>query len=342
MARLLDVIEYADPFDDEIVKRVPESGSGEFRIGSQLVVREGQTAVFFADGRALDTFGPGRYTLDTANLPLLTELISVLFGGKSPFRAEVYFVNQREFIDMRWGTPEPIAFRDQDLGVVRLRSFGTYNMRVENPQLFITKVVGNRGVYTTDQVEGFLRNVILTALSEALGEQLKSLYDLPRQYDELGVAIRLRVREHFASLGLEVRTLLVSAILPPEDVQKAIDERSAMSAIGEESMDKYLKYKAGQALGDAAQQPGGGGAITGGVEVGVGAGVGMAMAEAMRQRPAAEQAKIVCPKCKARVDENSAFCPKCGQNLTNACKACGKAMPPGATYCPSCGAKVEP
>src|SRR5215210_1063723 len=157
---ILDLIEHPDEYADEIVHRVPESGSGEFRLGSQLVVGESQRSIFFRDGKALDVFGPGRHTLSTNNIPLLTGLLGLPFGGRSPFTAEVYFVSMREFTDMKWGTAQPVVYRDSELGMVRLRAFGTYSMRVDDPQLFVNQVVGSRGRYATGQIEEFLRSIV--------------------------------------------------------------------------------------------------------------------------------------------------------------------------------------
>lgn len=141
---LIDVIQHPSERSDEIVFRVPQQGAGEFTFGAQLIVREGQTAVFFRDGKALDVFGPGRHTLNTNNLPLLGGIMKIPFGGNSPFTAEVYFVSLREFNDFKWGTAQPVVFRDNDFGVVRLRAFGAYSMRVGDPQLFVQRVVGSR------------------------------------------------------------------------------------------------------------------------------------------------------------------------------------------------------
>lgn len=145
MARILDVIEYADTSTDEIVHRIPERGAGDFRIGSQVIVREGQAAVFFRDGKALDTFGPGRHTITTANIPLLVNVVQKVFSGSTPFTAECYFVTTRDFLDQRWGTPEPIFLRDEVLRMVRVRAHGTYNMAVSEPQLFVGQVVERAG-----------------------------------------------------------------------------------------------------------------------------------------------------------------------------------------------------
>lgn len=343
MAPVLDVVEFLDPSGDEIVHRVPEAGSGEFRLGSQLVVREGQAAVFFRDGKALDTFGPGRHTLTTANIPFLTELLSLPFGGQSPFRAEAYFVSLRQLTELKWGTPEPIAYRDADLGVVRLRAHGSYSMRVGNPQLFVNKVVGTRGLVGTSAVQTFLRSVIISALTDSLGEQLRSLYDLPRQYEELAIAVRLKARDHFASLGLDLHALFVNAILPPDDVQKAIDERSALGAIGTENMPAYLQYKAGQALGDAAKggEQGQGGAAATGMGLGVGAGLGMLIPQILGQagKQGGGETVLLCSNCQAKVPQGSKFCPNCGIKFGEGvpCPNCKNPVPGGAKFCPHCG-----
>src|SRR5688572_16712598 len=166
---ILDLIQHPNEYPDEIVHRIPESGSGEFRLGSQLVVRENQRAVFFRDGKALDVFGPGRHTISTNNIPLLTGLIGLPFGGDSPFTAEVYFVSTREFTDMKWGTPQPLAFRDKDFGMIRLRAHGTYSMKVDDSQLFVTQIVGARGVYSTGAIDEYLKSVIINEFNDLLG-----------------------------------------------------------------------------------------------------------------------------------------------------------------------------
>src|SRR5215207_9449814 len=193
---LIDVIQHPSERSDEIVFRVPQQGAGEFKFGSQLIVREGQAAVFFRDGKALDVFGPGRHTLSTNNLPLLTGIMGVPFGGMTPFTAEVYFVSLREFSevyfvslrefsDLRWGTAQPVVFRDTDFGMVRLRAFGGYSMRVGDPQLFVQQVVGSRGAYTTGLIEDYLRGVIVNEFNDMLGAVHTTLLDLPGQSSEL-------------------------------------------------------------------------------------------------------------------------------------------------------------
>ena len=290
MARIFDIVEAPDQGLNQMVYRVPSSGSGDFRIGSQVIVRENQNAVFFRDGKALDTFGAGRHTITTANIPLLVDLIGKLFSGKSPFKAEMYFVNMRDFIDMKWGTPEPIALRDKDLGLARLRANGRYSIAIEDPQMFVAKIVGTQGLYQTSQIEDYLRGIIVSRLTDLLGEMEASLFDLPARFDELSAAIKAKVAEDFAALGITLKQMFLGSVSPTEETQKAIDERAAMGAIGD--MGKYMQYKAAKAMGDAATAGGGGeaGSAAGtGVGLGAGFGLGAGMAGMIQQAISAGQ-----------------------------------------------------
>ena len=234
-----------------------------------MIVQENQSAVFFRDGKALDTFGPGRHTLTTNNIPLLTRLLSIPFGGKSPFQASVLFVARHTFQDLKWGTKEPIAFRDTELRMVRLRAFGKYSMRIADPQLFAGSIVGTRGIVSTEAIGSFLRDIVVARLNDLLGENLKTIFDLPAYYDELAAGVKSRVADDFSKQGLELVDLIISAITPPEEVQKMIDERSGMGAIGD--MNAYMQFKAAQSIQDAAKQEGG----AAGQGMGLGLGIGL-------------------------------------------------------------------
>lgn len=344
---ILDIIEFPNEGTGDLVRRVPESGSGEFRLGSQLIVRESQRAIFYRDGKALDQFGPGRHTISTNNIPLLTGLIGLPFGGKSPFTAEVYFVSMREFTDMKWGSAQPITFRDSDFGMIRLRAYGTYSMRVADPQVLVTQMVGTRGSYTTASIEEYLRSVIVQEFTDILADVQTSLLDLPKMTMEVSQATRAALSDDFAQHGLELTSFQVQAITPPDEVQKRIDERSGMAALG--NMDEYIEFRTAEGIGDAAENPGGAGDATS-TGVGLGAGIGLAgaMSGAMRDAfsgtsgsqsssaPAA--ATMTCPNCQATIPATSKFCPECGTNLQErTCPTCHARVAPGAKFCSNCG-----
>jgi membrane protease subunit (stomatin/prohibitin family) len=301
----MDVIQYQDPTGQTMVSRWPANGTVAIRFGSQLIVEESQQAVFFRDGKALDTFGPGRHTLQTQNVPILASVFGIPFGGQSPFQAAVFFVSTKTFMDLKWGTKEPVIFRDHDLAMVRLRAFGKFAVRINNAQVFVNTVVGSRGLYTSDGVEEYFRDFIVARLNDVLGENLTSIFDLAKLYDELAMALKARVADDFGKYGIELVDLFLGAITPPEEVQKLIDERSGMGAIGD--MNAYMKFKTARAIGDAASQPGGGagGTVGAGIGIGMGAGMGAMLPGMMREAmqggasPAAPAAAPAAPAAPA-------------------------------------------
>ena len=278
MVRILDVVEYPNMGAEEIVHRIPESGAGDFRIGTQLIVREGQNAVFFRDGKALDTFQAGRHTLTTANIPLLVNLVKTVFSGSTPFTAECYFVSVRDLLDQRWGTSEPITLRDSVLRMVRIRAHGTYSYQVADPQLFVGQIVGARGYFSTQDVSNYLRSVIINRLTDLLGENSKSILDLPAMFEEISAATRVKLRDDFAAIGLTLKRLYILSISPTEETSKAIDEAASIGAIGD--MDAYVKFKAARAVGDAAQK---GGTASDMTAMGLSLGTSMAAGQVLAQ-----------------------------------------------------------
>lgn len=281
MPRIIDIVEAPDQQRNQMVVRVPEVGSGDFRLGSAVIVRESQSAVFYRDGKALDVFGAGRHQITTANLPLLSSLLKLATGGNDLFTAEVYFVNMIEFTDWKWGTQEPITLRDQDFGIVRLRAFGNYSVQINNPQLFVTKIVGTGSGYQTNQIQDFLRGMIIARFSDILGTNKIPVLDLPGMQDEIAAGVRAKLGDEFDAFGLALKTFFLQNISMPEEVQKAIDQRASMGAIGD--MQQFTQYQAAQALRDAAQQEGGGGLAGAGLGLGAGAGLGAIMGQTMAQ-----------------------------------------------------------
>ncbi|HVT61297.1 MAG TPA: SPFH domain-containing protein [Thermoanaerobaculia bacterium] len=375
----MDVIQYHDPQGQTMVARVPSDGTSDIRLGSQLIVEESQQAVFFRDGKALDTFGPGRHTLATQNVPIVASLFGIPFGGRSPFQAAVVFVSTKTFLDLKWGTKEPVIFRDKELAMVRLRAFGKFAVRVINAQLFVNSVVGTRGAYSTDGVESYFRDAIVARLTDVLGENLTSIFDLPKLYDELAMGLKSRVADDFHKYGIELVDLFLGAITPPEEVQKLIDERSGMGALGD--MNAYLKFKTARAIGDAAQQPGGGAGGTVGAGLGIGMGVGLGamlpgmMREAMQgggsppaaaanpqpSSPAAggpaggaaggsggsgeSGAAAAGGAASAAVSGGAAGASPLGGAAGAAgnpafCFNCGQKLPAGSKFCSSCGTRI--
>ena len=286
MARIFDVIEYSSEMTDEIVHRFPEEGIGDFRIGSQVIVRESQRAVFFRDGNALDVFGAGRHTIATANIPLLIDWIGKAFNDRTPFPAEVYFVSMKEFANKKWGTPQPIIVRNpgMGLGVALLQGFGTYSFQVKDPQQFVTQIVGAQHAYRTTDIEERLRTMLLSKLQDVLGETgaKSSVPEIIGLTEEIGAAVRAKVQDDFEAIGLVLKTFYIGNLKPSE---KSAQELRDMGML---DMATYTQLQAADAMRDAAQNPSGGAGLTAGI--GAGMGIGNLMQQATSGAMAQQQA----------------------------------------------------
>jgi membrane protease subunit (stomatin/prohibitin family) len=337
----LENLEWFDDTGQELVHRLPEEGSGEIKYGAQLTVRESQAGVFFYKGKAVGAFGPGRHTLKTLNIPLLTKIASLPWGGTSPLRAEMYFINLKVFTNLKWGTRDPVAFKDSELGLIRLRAFGVFNLQIVQPVLFVNSLVGTQGIYTTAEIEEYLNRVIVSRFNDFMGDKIDSILNLPSKYDELSQGLSERLTDDFSHFGIRMTHLYINAITPPPEVQQAIDDRSRMGVF--DDMNKLMQMKAAMAMEKASESDGGSG-------VGMGTGLGLMMPAMFAQyfataRPQTNepQPEAKCPECENVIPAHSKFCPDCGHQLLvfEQCPRCSKNLTPSAKFCSRCGHSVD-
>src|SRR2546426_4114330 len=312
-SQFIEVIQWLDDTGNTMLYRFPVQGQ-EIKNGAQLTVRESQAAVFVFQGQIADVFGPGLYTIDGGNTPILTKLGAWKFGFNSPFKAEVYFVNTKQFTDLKWGTPNPVMMRDTDFGMVRLRAFGIYSMRVQDPRAFIKEVAGTNARFVTEDIEGQLKRTLVSGFSDAVAEAKIAVLDLASHYDELGGLLRSKLDQEFKSFGLELTKFVIENISLPPEVEAAMDKRTSMGVIGD--VGRYAQFQAADAMRDAAQNLSGGASTGAGLVAGFAIGNAMAgaMSDAMKQR---------------------------GSESTGAASSSGGAAAAGAR-CFKCGAQMHP
>lgn len=323
-SQMWKVLEWKDDSSDTLVYRFPMDGK-EIMSGSQLTVRESQVAIFVNLGKVADVFGPGKYKLTTNNLPILSGIGSIWYQGQSRFKAELYFINTKQFLDRKWGTSSPVAMRDSEFGMIRIRAFGNYAFRVTDPTTFMTEVFGTRGLVTLSDLEGVLSNMLVSQMSDTIAESKISALDMAMNYQEFGAMVCSNARDNFAALGLTVTSFTVVNISFPEAVEKAIDERTSLGILAGQ-MGTYTQKKAADALGEAAKNGGGASTVIG---MGLGSFVNNAAGAAMNapQQPAPAAAPVAaaataqggrkfCSECGAKLNPNAKFCSECGAKLS--------------------------
>lgn len=338
---LLKVIEWTDASKDVVVYKFPMDDRYEIMTGSTLVVRESQAAIFVHKGEIADIFEPGTYKLSTENLPFLTKLLSLPTGFESPIKAEIYYVNTKQFTGLKWGTQNPIVMRDSEFGSVRVRGYGIYSFKVSNPKLFMKEMFGTNSIYFASDVASQCRPMIVQAITDTIAESKMSILDLAANYKEFAKRVIEGSASEFDNYGLQLSNLVIENISLPDEVEKALDEKTKLSVM-EDQMGTYTKMQAAQSMRDAAKNSGGNN-FTG---FGVGLGAAKVISESFADSMASSTTKTntkQCIKCGAEISSRAKHCSECGasQTVTKACPACGEEISAKAKFCSHCGQKVE-
>lgn len=377
--QLLKVIEWKDNTATTIVYRYVVDDRYAIMKGSKLIVNESQVAIFTSKGRIADVFGPGTYSLDTGVIPILSKICNWKYAFENPKEADVYFVNTKQFTNVKFGTTNPIMMRDADFGAIRLRGFGNFSFRVSDAALFMREIFGTLKSFSTADIENHLKNRILATLTDSIGESKIPALDLCASYLEIGNKTKEIASTTFADIGIEITQVTIQNLSLPPEVEKALDERSTIGILGDK-MGEYQQYNATKAMRDMASKPSSGGVADMGMNMSAGLAMGQMMAQQfgalnrqtqqqppVQNEPQVEMNKcskcgaqikkgakfcpecgakqvtagmISCPKCGAEIKATAKFCPECGEKIQKSCPKCGAEVKSGAKFCPECGEKL--
>ena len=338
--QLLEVIEWKDDSKDTIVYRFPMEKREEIMTTSTLVVRESQCAVFVHKGQICDIFEPGTYKLKTENIPFLTKLLSLPTGFNSPIKAELYFVNTKQMTGQKWGTQNPIMMRDADFGNIRLRGFGVYSFKVEDPASFMREMFGTNAIYKTEDVATQCKPMVIEAITDAIAESKISALDLAANYREFSETVLECSKPTFSKFGLKLCSVVIENLSLPEEVEKALDERTKLGVL-EDKIGTYTRLKAAEAMKDAANNPNGGNLAGLGVGLGAGTTIGHVFADNLSTENPKKEVNDVCPNCNEKIKKGAKFCANCGASLIEVCPKCHANVEKGAKFCSECGAKLN-
>ncbi len=347
--QLLKNIDWTDPSSNTMVYKYPMEGR-EIMIGSKLTVRESQVAIFMVKGKIADVFTPGIHKLIVNNLPILSALLAWPRGFKSPFTADVFFVNTKQFTNQKWGTTNPIVMRDKDFGSIRIKSYGSFSFKVTNPEVFLKEVFGTNSLYTTENIVSYLKSMLVAGISDTIAESKISALDLACNLLEFNKVAKEQINHQFQALGLDLTNLVIENISFPEQVEKAIDTQTSMGVM-KDNMDTYIKYKSAEAIGDAAKN-------TGMAGLGSQLGTGMAISEIIKDSLTSSTKKSqnkeevkrddsthkYCAECGAKNSKRAKFCVECGTAFKKevlTCPVCGAEVTQKTKFCPDCGTKIK-
>ena len=359
--QLLKVIEWTDASNDTLAYKFVMPPNAEIMNGSALTVSPSQVAIFVHKGKVADVFTEGYYKLETANLPFLTKMMSWKYAFETPFRAEVYFINVKQFPSQKWGTSNPVMMRDQDFGMVQFRGFGNFTFRVDHtgdgPEKFLRELMGTNPIYKVGNIIDQLKRTIVSGVTEAVAASNIPALDLAMKYSSLGESTINIVRAKFLNMGLYLVSLDIENLSLTEEATKAMEMRTRMNVIGDAN--QYTQFQAADSMRDIAQNAHKG---TGGMgnipAMGMGLGTGFAMtnmyagtiagaqanaqanAQAANQAAAQASQPVACPKCGRANAQNAKFCLECGQAMQATCPKCGHSIKSAAKFCPECGAPI--
>ncbi len=342
---ILKNIEWTDTESNLIVWKYPIN-KDQVNKGSALTVRESQNVVFVDKGRLADVFLPGYYKLDTDNLPVLTKLMSWKYGFETPFKSDIYFVNMKQFTNQKWGTVNPILVRDKDYGAVRIRGFGNYSFKVDDAYVFMQNLSGTNPTFDSSQITDYLRSMVISGISDAIGESKIPVLDMAANLQELSRMVEGKVAQDFKDIGLQLTNFVFESFSLPEELEKALDKNTSLGMM-RNNMDVYTQMETLAAMKEAAKNPGMAGSTMGaGMGLGMGMGLGNMFSNNMTQQMQNQNQQggavnKTCPACGAVLHGNPKFCPECGQNLKPTCPNCGTEVKANAKFCPECGSKLK-
>ncbi len=351
MALFRTNIKWDDDSKNTLVYKYPfKNGGREINNKSTLTVSESQVAVFVHKGKIADIFEPGFYELKTDILPILSKLAAWKYAFETPITLDVFFVNTKQFTNIKWGTQNPIMMRDPEFGVIRVRGFGAFAFKVDNPVNFLKELFSTNSTFKTSDIQDYAKTMLVSSLADALGESKISALDLAGNTMEFNEIVKAKIQDKFNELGLKLTNLFIENMSVPSEVEKALDERSKLGILGDKT-DVMMKVAAAEAMKTAAGNEGMGGAfMSAGVGMGAGAGMGAIFAEAMKpssqsqpqpQAQASEDVKI-CGNCGAKAQAQAKFCPQCGEKFAvkKFCSECGAEVSQTSKFCPECGNKL--